>query len=322
MKPSIAFLIFNRPSHTRQVLQEIAKYKPSRLLVVADGPRSLEEQHLCKASRSVIDRVDWDCEVLTDYSEVNLGCRRRVSSGLTWVFQQCEEAIVLEDDCTPNLSFFQYCAEMLRKYREDERVMMIGGSNFQFGRQRGPYSYYFSRYTPVWGWASWRRAWQAYDVDMTLWPLMRGTSWLLDILGDRSAAVYWRAIFDRAFAGGIDTWDYQWTFACWVQNGLVAVPNTNLVSNIGFGEGATHTTAATSMFANLSTTEMPFPLQHPPHMVRDREADMFTYQQNFAPTGSSLYYRLCQRLSAATPDLVRKPLHYLRSKAGGVPFNK
>ncbi|OUC08639.1 hemolytic protein HlpA-like protein, partial [Litorilinea aerophila] len=165
MQTPVIFLIFNRPDTTAQVFAEIAKARPRRLLVVADGPRPHrpDDVEKCSATRAVIERVDWPCEVSCDFAEENLGGRRRISSGLTWAFSQVEAAIVLEDDCLPHPTFFPFCEELLNRYCHDERIMAITGDNFQFGRSRTKYSYYFSRYFHSWGWATWRRAWQHYD---------------------------------------------------------------------------------------------------------------------------------------------------------------
>lgn len=166
----VAFFIFNRPVLTEIVFEAIAKAKPKKLLVVADGPRFAEEEEKCqKARAAVIDKINWECEVLTNFSDRNQGCKYRVSSGLDWVFSEVEEAIILEDDCLPAPSFFRFCETLLARYRDDERVMTISGDNFQLGNSRTEYSYYFSKYTHIWGWASWRRAWQHYDVDMKSW---------------------------------------------------------------------------------------------------------------------------------------------------------
>jgi hypothetical protein len=303
LKTPVAFLIFNRPETTRRVFAEIARAKPPVLLVVADGPRDGVggEAEKCKAARAVIEGVDWDCEVLTNYADDNMGCKRRVSSGLNWVFETVEEAIVLEDDCLPHPSFFPFCEELLETYRADERVMMLSGDNFQFGRRRANDSYYFTRFVHIWGWATWRRAWRHYDLEMKFWPELRETRWLADILGHEEAANYWRQIFELVYTNRIDTWDYQWAFACWAQNGLSIVPEVNLVSNIGFGAAATHTRpdSLVNKLENLPTGEMPLPLKHPPYMMRHSEADQFTFQQAIAPEAlrRGLYQRLRGKLS-------------------------
>jgi hypothetical protein len=281
----VAFIIFNRPSTTAQVFEAIRQARPRQLLVIADGPRDdhPEDPAKCAAAQAIIEQVDWDCDVVLNYSEINRGCKRRVSTGLDWVFSLVEEAIILEDDCLPHPTFFKFCSELLGSYRNDERIMTIGGCNFQQGRQRTLYSYYFSRYVHVWGWASWRRAWQHYSVEMTSWPLLRDTTWLLDILGSDAAATYWRGTFDKAYAGLIDTWDYQWLFACWAQNGLAVLPEINLVSNIGYGDGATHTRDTGDSIPQLPAVGMEFPLCHPPYIARHREADQFTFEHVFCP---------------------------------------
>ena len=156
-KSPVAFLVFNRPETTRRVFAEIAKARPRKLLLVADGPRrQLPDEHArCREVRQIVSGVDWDCEILTNYSEDNLGCVVRVSTGIDWVFTQVEDAIILEDDCLPHPTFFRFCDEMLEMYRVDDRIMTISGDNFQFGRRRWNYSYYFSRYPHIWGWATW-----------------------------------------------------------------------------------------------------------------------------------------------------------------------
>jgi hypothetical protein len=278
MKTPVAFLIFNRPDTTVKVFEAIRQAKPPKLLVVADGPRSdrPDEAEKCKDTREIIKQVDWDCEVLTNYSDVNLGCKKRVASGLDWVFENVEEAIILEDDCLPHPSFFLFCEELLDKYRDDNRVMTISGDNFQFGKVRNNDSYYFSRYPHCWGWASWRRAWQHFDIEMKDWSKIRGEGWLQDIFCDSSCVKFWMKTFQSTYEGKINTWDYIWTYYCWLQNGLTILPNVNLVSNIGFGNEGTHTKSKKNIFANIPAEEIKFPLQHPSFMIRNEKADYLT----------------------------------------------
>lgn len=295
----VALLVFNRPHTTEQVFKEIRNAKPPMLLVIADGPRTdrKEEAEKCAAVRAIVEQVDWDCQVLKNYSDTNLGCRKRVSSGLDWVFSRVDEAIILEDDCVPHPTFFHFCQELLERYRADERVMTISGNNFQYGRRRTKYSYYFSRYAHLWGWATWRRAWNSYDVDMKMWQEIRDGSWLFDILGSTRPEIrdgqyqidikrsirtvqYWHSIFEHTYKGRIDTWDYQLLFASWLQNGLHILPNINLVSNIGFGLEATHTKVI-SHCANLPIIAMEYPLNHPPFVIRDSWADDFSQATHF-----------------------------------------
>lgn len=280
---SVAFIIFNRPDATERVFAEIAKAKPPKLLVVGDGPRAGRpgEAEKVAATRAIIDRVDWDCEVLTNFSDVNLGCKKRVSSGIDWVFEQVEEAIILEDDCLPDSTFFRFCQEMLERYRHDQRIGMISGDNFQFGRRYGDDSYYFSKYVHIWGWATWKDRWvESYDVTMAKWPRVRDEGRLVDMVGDAREAVYWGKIFERVYRGGIDTWDYQWVFANWIEGRLSILPTVNLISNVGFDQNATHTTGASDL-ANLPVTPMKFPLSHPVGVFKNIQADHFSEKNCF-----------------------------------------
>ncbi len=183
IKTPVVVIIFKRTDTTEKVFEAIRLAKPPKLFVIADGPRADHpgEAEKCEAARAIIERVDWECEVLKNYSDTNLGCAKRVSSGLDWVFSNVEEAIILEDDCVPHLTFFPFCEELLEKYRYDTRIASISGQNVQFGRERTNYSYYFSRYNHCWGWATWRRAWQHFDFDMKLWPEIKKGHLLDDI---------------------------------------------------------------------------------------------------------------------------------------------
>ena len=278
LKTPVAFIIFKRPEETTRVFAEIRKVQPSKLLVVADGPRPDRpgEDLQCAAARAIIEQVDWECEVLRNYADRNLGCRDRVSSGLNWVFDTVEEAIIIEDDCLPDSTFFYFAEELLERYRYDERIMSISGQNVQFGKQRTDYSYYFSRYTHCWSWATWRRAWKHYDLEMKLWPEIRDRNFLTDVLKDPRAVRVWTNACQLCYEGKLDTWDFQWAFASFIQNGLNIISQTNLVSNIGYGAGGTHTPDINSPYNNMPTESLQFPLKHPAFVIRDTQADNFT----------------------------------------------
>lgn len=296
MKTPVVFLVFNRPESTQQVFNAIRQVKPSKLLVVADGPRGdrPDDAEKCAAVRQIIETVDWDCEVLKNYSEINLGCKKRVSSGLDWVFEEVEEAIILEDDCLPDASFFPFCEEMLERYHHEPKIMHISGDNFQFGKTRTAYSYYFSIYNHCWGWATWRRAWQHYDVTMKDWKTINQSQWLSDFLKNSFAARYWKNRFNKTYYDQINTWDYQWTFSCWQQESLSILPEVNLVKNIGFNQSGTHTINKRDPYANLGTSPMIFPLKHPPVIIQCHKADQFT--QNYEFSFLSRAYRKIRNL--------------------------
>ncbi|MDZ8054193.1 MAG: glycosyltransferase family 2 protein [Aulosira sp. ZfuVER01] len=283
MNTAVAFIIFNKPDTTAKVFEVIRQVKPPKLLVIADGPRQQYPQDVekCAAANKILDKIDWNCQVIKNSSDINLGCKQRIVTGLNWVFQQVEEAIILEDDCLPHPTFFAYCEELLDKYRHDQRIMTISGNNFQFGRRRTEYSYYFSRYPLIWGWATWRRAWQQYDIEMQHWLAIRDDNWLQDILDDATAVRYWQKIFQNCYQGNIDSWAFLWTLTSWLQNGLTILPNINLVSNIGFSTEAANTRDIYSPFANHPTQAMEFPIKHPEFMIRDAQADKFTQQTQF-----------------------------------------
>jgi hypothetical protein len=240
----------------------------------------------------VEEGIDWPCELLTNYADTNLGLKQRISSGLDWAFEITEQAIILEDDCLPHSSFFRFCEELLDRYRDDTRIMAISGDNLQFGRLRTKHSYYFSRFFHCWGWASWRRAWQHYDPSMALWPAVRDGDWLWDLLGDPDSVAYWSDIFDAVYKGAIESWAYRNLFAHWVQNGLNVLPTANLVSNIGFGVDATHTRGP-SRLANIPVHAMTFPLQHPPFVIRDTQADDYVQREFYTKQKSAGIARRC-----------------------------
>ena len=286
LKTPVAFIIFNRPDTTERVFAEIARARPPKLLVVGDGARANRDGEAVKvaATRDIINRVDWPCEVLTNFSEVNLGCKVRVSSGLDWVFEQVPEAIILEDDCLPHPTFFRFCEELLERYRNDQRVGMISGDNFQFGHRLNDDSYYFSNINHIWGWASWRSRWQNdYDVDLKHWPKMRDEGRVADWFGSATEQDFFIDTFANVYQGKIDTWDYQLNFCNRLNGRIAAMPNVNMISNIGFGVDATHTTGR-SEFSNMAVEAIQFPLKHPVAIFASHTLDSLFNKRAIQPT--------------------------------------
>ncbi len=278
----VLFLVFNRPQTTVLVMEAIRASRPKRLYVAADGPREGKpgEAERCAEARRIATQVDWPCEVRTLFREGNLGCRDAVSSAITWFFEREPEGIILEDDCLPSPCFFPYCAELLTRFRDDERIMCITGNNFQQDMSGYPYSYYFSKYNHIWGWATWRRAWQCYDDTMKLYPEYVGRNFFKSLSGSPGFSDYWRNEFNQVFHRKLDTWDYVWTFTCWANSGLTCTPHVNLVSNIGFGPDATHCRDNNSA-SNLPRVDIQFPLKHPPLIVRNTDADAHVTENVF-----------------------------------------
>ncbi|MEI7769488.1 MAG: hypothetical protein WCI67_05850 [Chloroflexales bacterium] len=280
----VVLLIYRRPAEVARVREALRAARPSQLIIVADGPRAglPGEAEAVAAARAAAEAVDWPCAITRIYADANMGLRGRVESGITAAFELVERAIILEDDCVPAPSFFPFCAELLERYADDRRVVAISGDDFQGGRP-APASYRFSRYPHCWGWATWRRSWRHYDGPMAEWPALRERGWLERHLGNRRAARYWRRVFDLTYAGGVDSWAFRWLYSCWRQGGVAALPARNLVSNIGFGPEATHTTAARNSFAAMPAYDLAFPLRHPPEVAADARADAHTQRTVYDP---------------------------------------
>jgi hypothetical protein len=280
----LLLIAWRRPHTLRQVIDAIRPVAPTCLFVACDGPNPGRpgEAKQVAATRAVIEQeINWPCQIQRLYSDVNHGCRLGVSRAITWFFEQVEEGIILEDDCVPHLDFFHYCATLLDRYRHDTRVWCISGDNFQNGHWRGDGSYYFSRYNHCWGWATWRRCWQHYDCDLSQWPALRDSGLLESIFEDPLERDYWSSIWQRLLVTGQpDTWDYQWTLACLSNSGLTALPNSNLVTNVGFGEDATHTSGGCILAIPVNSLPN---FSSPSFILRDRIADRFTFASVYMP---------------------------------------
>lgn len=284
MRTAVLFLVFNRPQTTSRVFEAIREARPPRLYVAADGPRAgcPGERELCEEVRSIATNADWPCEIKTLFREENLGCKHAASQGIKWFFENEEEGIILEDDVLPHQSFFNYCDELLEKYRDQTRIALITGFNFApFKTDVDPYSYMFSRLPSIWGWASWSRFWELYDPDMRGWPEMRGKHFLDNVFHKHRLTVsYWDHMFQKVYSDEIDTWDYQLVYCCLATNLVTVVPKNNLITNIGFGPGATHTTDTSNRFANSSTEGISFPLKHPSYIAAN-----MTYERELLENG-------------------------------------
>lgn len=274
----VLFLIFNRPEQTQIVFDRIKSLKPVNLYIAADGPRADKpgEYDLCQQTRKITSEIDWPCHLKTLFRPENLGCGKAISSALNWFFENVEYGIILEDDCLPDISFFQYCEENLIKYKDDGQIMSIGGNNFQNGIKRGEGSYYFSNYPHQWGWATWRRAWKHYDFDMPdIDTFLR--SGINRIFKSKKEVKYWTKKLMLVINNKINTWDYQWFYTIWKNNGYSITPNCNLVINIGFRNNATHTFLRDSIKENDKLEKMTYPIMHPSKKI-EHFADLTTYE--------------------------------------------
>ena len=305
----VLLIIFKRPDTTRQVFEAIRQAKPPRLYVAADGPRPGKEGEAeqVQATRDIIRQVDWECEVKTLFRDKNVGCGIGPSTAIDWFFEHEEAGIILEDDCLPNQSFFVFCQETLEHYAHDARIMQVSGMNPQKGWQRDPgYDYYFSEAGITWGWATWRRAWKLYDYNIPRFKEALDKGYLESFYIVREKLDWVINCLDEAHRRlpAVDWWDFQWEFTKFTNSGLSVVPNVNLVTNIGFGADATHTLGI-SGFATTNTTELRFPLRHPPFVIRDVQSDKRYHAQN---SRKSMVDKINKRVKPLVPAALWRKL--------------
>lgn len=293
----ILFIIFNRLDTSLRVFEEIRKQKPKKLYIAADGPRKNNSNDIenCKKTREIINKIDWSCDLKTLFRDDNLGCGRAVSGAINWFFENEEMGIILEDDCLPHKDFFGYCEQLLVKYKDKDSIKLITGDNFQKGNTRGDASYYFSAYSHIWGWASWSRVWRDYDFSMSN---INKNDFVIAMKSYGFSAKereIWLDKYELLKKNRIDTWDYQFSFSIWKNRGLNIIPNSNLISNIGFGESSTHTKDKKNPLSNLPTQPI-LPLTHPEKIEINRLADDFFYDYFWHKKIVNLVYRRLRRM--------------------------
>lgn len=265
----VAFIIFNRPDTTKEVFEQIRQAKPKKLYLISDAPRAGREDDVKKVEETrcfVESNIDWDCQLLTNYATENMGCKNRVSSGISWVLSQEERTIILEDDVVPTQEFFKFCQEMLDIYEKNSRVMMVSGTNL-LQNNKIEDSYTFSCYSSIWGWATWKRAWDKYDIDIKEWPTVHKEG-KFKCVQNGLAYLFLKRNMDSVYTHKKDTWDIQWDFCRYYHKGLGIVPAVNMVKNIGFDrEDATHTVGKSE--EDFSCGQLSYPLVHPKEVKRD-----------------------------------------------------
>lgn len=302
----VLLIIFNSPDTTQKVFDKLREIKPKFLYISADGPRpnNKADIKLCHDARAIIETLDWECELHTNLNNSNLGLKNAISSGITWFFGLVEQGIILEDDCLPNTFFFRFCEELLERYKTDQRVMSISGNNFQ-DCNVGEGSYYFSRITSIWGWATWRRSWVLLDLNLKQFSSFKSSNQIKNIFNDPLTRKFWLAKIEESG----NSWAFPWAFTHFLNNGLCIMPNKNLVTNIGFRAGATHSRNPNSILANLQTEEM-LELLHPKHMIPQLEAD-YRWSRKAAQDQFTIRIRLSKWIKSFIPNSVKI---YLKSK--------
>ena len=275
--------IFNRPDLTRKVFAEIQKIRPLKLFITADGPRKniINDKNKCAEARSMVKEINWECEVFTNFSDDNNGVYKSMTEGISWMFKHVDRAIILEDDCIPHFSFFRYCQDLLNYYEDDKRIALISGDNFQPTKKTTQYSYYFSRYLHIWGWATWKRSWDKTDFNMEYWPKYKKMKGLDSVFYRKHEREYWYKYYQDVYEGKVEkNWDFMFALSSFMNNTMAILPNANLISNVGFGVDSTHLKYK-NKFQLIQLSEIKFPLDHPPFICRNVAADDFTEKQMF-----------------------------------------
>jgi hypothetical protein len=253
----ILFLVFNQPDITMITFEEIKKIKPKQLFISADGPRinNKKDKKECLEVRDLIlDKVDWDCDIKTRFLDTNMGCKKAVSSGITWFFSHVDKGIILEYDCLPSRSFFGFCEKMLSKYESNPKVMSITGTNHIGYKNITDDSYFFSRIPSIWGWATWKDAWVKWDSDCLNHKL------ILDNINihfqNNDHKFFWTKKLKKVKLEMDKTWGHPLVFSFFLNDGLCVTPKKNLITNIGFSENATNATYTDDLNSNLKRYEL------------------------------------------------------------------
>lgn len=294
----VVLFVYNRPECLSQILQVLRDLRVSELFVIADGPRTHVLDDLTEVSkvRDLIGSIDWPCKVAILASEENKGIRRSYDDGLDWVFSQVEEAIILEDDCLPNPSFFRFCRELLEKYRQDESILQISGMSL--GTKASNESYVFSKYPLCWGWATWKNRWKYYDSKMSQWNEDFDRKWLHSKLKGRQAIDYWDYIFTTNKSSQRH-WDISWIYSAWMVGGKAIHPSVNLITNTGFNKRGTHAFDSRSVFSLIPAESMTFPLLHPSSQVMNESWDDEVEFKLFSGSMKKLFAGVRDKLQAA-----------------------
>ena len=282
MKTPVAIILYRRPRLVGELLNILQAHRPERVWLIADGPKqeSRGEAGLCLEARREAERgITWDCKVRKIYAETNLGLRRNVEQGLDALFAEESEAIILEEDCHPTPDFFPFCEAMLERYRNEPKVAGVSGNCFLPKTAAPSADYFFSRYLHIWGWATWARAWNAYDREKWSWPA-RGYREFFPH-ANRTEENYWNRIFARVSSGEINTWDYPWACWFWRQGWVSITPAQNLVNNRGFGAEATHTKDRSVDVGIDREGPLPAPYRSPKRLEVDPDLDQLVFTRHY-----------------------------------------
>ena len=299
----ILLIAWKRPHKTIRIINSLKKIKPQNFYVACDGPNKNDKAliNLVNETRKLIlENITWDCKLKTLFSESNQGCKIGVSNAINWFFENVDNGIILEDDCLPHQDFFYFCSELLKKYNDDQRIWSIAGNNLH-NKSIGRASYFFSKYSHCWGWATWRRCWAKYDRDLKNWPTQKTEGILDNLFKTSKEKIFWGRLLDNIYyKSKPNTWDYQWSYTCFINSGLTIIPKENLIFNIGFDNESTHTKFGnpTSDLKNYDRfTSKVFPLKHPlfihtrQNIEKDTEAICYSGADLFTKMWFKLLYK-------------------------------
>lgn len=322
MDVPVLFLVFNRPETTLRVFEAIRQARPKCLFLVADGPRPdrPDDAARCEEVRNICSRIDWPCDATFDFRVENLGCREGIIRAINLFFEHVDSGIILEDDCLPHPDFFRFCRETLERFRDDRRVMSVGGMNMAGTWKETDQGFHFSHLYHTWGWATWKRAWNEFDADMKPWRLPECRQRIRDVLADCRHFAMCRERFDMTRSGLIEAWDYPWFFSCLLNSGLTVVPCVNLISYIGFTGNATNTIQQRDPLARQASYDFPFPLQASPFTTVDRAYDRIAFRKRFGSYPSwwlkSRLKTLLRWTGSANYERAKRWYHALRDSFG------
>lgn len=302
----ILLIAFNRPNHTRQVWDAIKKQRPKFIFVFQDGVRegNHSDKEKCAAVRAVFDEpLDWDCDLKTFYSDVNMGCGRGPAAAITWFFENVEQGIIFEDDCLPHPLFFSFCEQLLALYKNDQQISFIGGTSF-ISKGNDISSYYLScGHHGTWGWATWKRTWMSFDYSLTDMTEIEFEETINSYFSNKRVLEYWLNIFRNVKKNrfGESCWDYQFYFSTWLKGQLAVIPYNNYITNIGSDVDATHTFGVNKLL-NVPIKIEQTDLIHPTTIKQDKKKDLrfqkeFIQPYNFGIKGLfRLPYRINKRI--------------------------
>jgi len=321
-KIPVLLLTWKREKEIKLILNILRKINAINIYVNSDGfefnfSKSDEKNKIIQTRNSILKKIDWECKVHLKFNNKNLGCKKSVISAINWFFENEESGIILEEDCIPNESFFYFCAALLDKYKNNEKISCITGVNFQNGRKVSNSSYYFSKYNHCWGWATWKESWNLFDADMSFWPSMKKQKiWDIDPLMSNEERKYWMDIFESSYQNHYDSWAYPWLASLWYKNKLTITPENNLVSNVGFDGLATHTKNRFSISANKKTFELE-KIIYNSSIKRNLEADLYTFKNHFCETANlNLRHKINKKLKLLINMILnpKKGILYIRDK--------